>query len=101
MAPAMSACADWGAPCPRMWLLSGLRFRMGIAKGWHDQEGTGQMSGEGQGRRRPAPETAKDILGQIDTALGRIGRARAVAESAGFTHTVAALQEAERGIEST
>jgi hypothetical protein len=59
------------------------------------------MSGEGQGRRRPAPETAKDILGQLDTALGRIGRARAVAESAGFTQAVAALQEAERGVEST
>ena len=59
------------------------------------------MSEEAQGRRRPAPETAKDILGQLDTALGRIGRARAVAESAGFAHAAAALQEAERGIEST
>jgi hypothetical protein len=59
------------------------------------------MSSEGQGRRRPAPETAKDILGQLDTALGRIGRARAVAESAGFAHAAAALQEAERGIDAT
>ncbi len=54
-----------------------------------------------EGRRRPAPETAKDILGQLDTALGRIGRARAVAASAGFTHTVAALEETERGIAAT
>lgn len=56
------------------------------------------MSGE---RRRPAPETAKDILGQLDTALGRIARARGVAESAGFSATVAALAEAERGITGT
>ena len=53
------------------------------------------------GRKRPAPETAKDILGQLDTALGRIGRARAVAEAAGFTHALAALAEAERGVETT
>lgn len=59
------------------------------------------MGDEGQGRRRPAPETAKDILGQLDTALGRIGRARAVAESAGFGNAVAALREAEQGIEET
>ena len=56
------------------------------------------MSGE---RRRPAPETAKDILGQLDTALGRIGRARAVAEAAGFTAGAAALAEAERGVTAT
>ena len=54
-----------------------------------------------QGRRRPAPETAKDILGQLDTALGRIGRARAVAESAGFARAAAALAEAERGVSGT
>jgi hypothetical protein len=59
------------------------------------------MSSAGQGRRRPAPETAKDILGQLDTALGRIGRARAVAESAGFARAAAALQEAERDIDAT
>lgn len=52
-------------------------------------------------RKRPAPETAKDILGQLDTALGRIGRARSVAEAAGFTNAVAALAEAERGIDAT
>ena len=60
------------------------------------------MSGESASgaseRRRPAPETAKDILGQLDTALGRIGRARAVAESAGFARAVAALRAAEGGI---
>lgn len=54
-----------------------------------------------QVRRRPAPETAKDILGQLDTALGRIGRARAVAESAGFDHAAAALTKAEEGINAT
>ena len=60
------------------------------------------MSGAADGgRRRPAPETAKDILGQLDTALGRIGRARAAAEAAGFTNTVAALRAAEEGIEAT
>ena len=57
-------------------------------------------SGAGE-RRRSAPETAKDILGQLDTALGRIGRTRAVAESAGFAHAVAALQAAEQGINDT
>ena len=56
---------------------------------------------EPSGRKRPAPETAKDILGQLDTALGRIGRARAVAEAAGFTHSAAALAEAKRGVEAT
>ncbi len=56
------------------------------------------MSGE---RRRPAPETAKDILGQLDTALGRIGRARGVADAAGFAHAAAALATAERGITDT
>lgn len=60
------------------------------------------MSGAAdQGRRRPAPETAKDILGQLDTALGRIGKARAVAEAAGFTDTVAALRVAEGAIDTT
>ena len=54
-----------------------------------------------QGRRRPAPETAKDILGQLDTAFGRIGKARAVAEAAGFTNAVAALRVAEGEIDST
>ena len=54
-----------------------------------------------EGRRRPAPETAKDILGQLDTALGRIGRARGVAESAGFTNAAVALAGAERGIAGT
>jgi hypothetical protein len=53
------------------------------------------------GRRRPAPETAKDLLGQLDTALGRIARARAVAEAAGFAHAAATLAEAERGIDAT
>ena len=53
------------------------------------------------GRKRPAPETAKDILGQLDTALGRIGRTRAVAEAAGFARAAAALAEAERGVEAT
>ncbi len=55
----------------------------------------------GEGRRRSAPETAKDVLGQLDTALGRIGRARAAAEAAGFTHAAKALQEAESGIGGT
>jgi hypothetical protein len=60
------------------------------------------MSGEAdRGRRRPAPETAKDILGQLDTAFGRIGKARAVAEAAGFTHAVTALRAAEAEIDST
>lgn len=53
------------------------------------------------GRKRPAPETAKDILGQLDTALGRVGRARAVAEAAGFTRAAAALAEAEQAVEAT
>jgi hypothetical protein len=52
-------------------------------------------------RKRPAPETAKDLLGQLDTALSRIGRARSVAESAGFTHAAAALAEAELSIDAT
>lgn len=56
---------------------------------------------EPSGRKRPAPETAKDILGQLDTALGRIGRARSVAAAAGFMGAAAALAEAERGVEST
>jgi len=60
------------------------------------------MSGAAdQGRRRPAPETAKDILGQLDTALGRIGKARAAAEAAGFTQAAAALRAAEGGIDTT
>jgi hypothetical protein len=63
----------------------------------HERAGVA-MSGE---RRRPAPETAKDILGQLDTALGRIGRARGVAEAAGFAGATAALAEAERGITGT
>ena len=55
----------------------------------------------GQERRRSAPETAKDILGQLDTALGRIGRARSVAEAAGFSAAAAALLHAEEGITTT
>lgn len=55
----------------------------------------------GGGRRRPAPETAKDILGQLDTALERIGRARNVAATAGFTHAASALDEAARGVAAT
>jgi hypothetical protein len=55
----------------------------------------------GQERRRPAPETAKDILGQLDTALGRIGRARGVAEAAGFANAAAALRQAEEGVNAT
>lgn len=54
-----------------------------------------------EGGRRPAPERAKDILGQLDTALGRIARARGVAESAGFANAAAALADAERGITGT
>lgn len=54
-----------------------------------------------EGRRRPPPETAKDILGQLDTALGRLGRARAVAESAGFARTAEALRAAEGEVERT
>ena len=54
-----------------------------------------------QERRRSAPETAKDILGQLDTALGRIGRARGVAEAAGFSNAAAALQHAEEGVNAT
>jgi hypothetical protein len=46
------------------------------------------------GRKRPAPETAKDLLGQLDTA-------RAVAEAAGFTNAAATLAEAEQGIDAT
>ena len=57
--------------------------------------------GQAGERRRPPPETAKDILGQLDTALGRIARARGVAESAGFTHAATALQTAENGINNT
>ena len=53
------------------------------------------------GRRRPPPETAKDILGQLDTALERIGRARGVAESAGFTGAAGELAAAERGVDET
>ncbi|HET8628295.1 MAG TPA: hypothetical protein VFL91_12785 [Thermomicrobiales bacterium] len=53
------------------------------------------------GRRRPAPESAKDILGQLDTALQRIGRARAVAETAGFAAATRALADAERGVDAT
>ena len=53
------------------------------------------------GRRRPAPETAKDILGQLDTALQRIGRARGVAEAARFARAARALGEAERGVTAT
>lgn len=53
------------------------------------------------GRRRPAPETAKDILGQLDTALGRISKARAAAEAAGFTNAVVALRAAEGEIDTT
>ena len=60
-----------------------------------------ETAGQAGGRRRAAPETAKDILGQLDTALGRIGRARAVAEAAGFTHAVAALRAAEGTINDT
>ncbi len=60
------------------------------------------MTGEADhGRRRPAPETAKDILGQLDTALGRIGKARAVAEAAGFTQAAEALRVAEGAIDTT
>jgi hypothetical protein len=60
------------------------------------------MSGTADGgRRRPAPETAKDILGQLDTALGRIGKARAVAEAAGFTQAAVALRAAEGEVETT
>ncbi len=54
-----------------------------------------------EGRRRPAPETAKDILGQLDTALQRIGRARGVAEAAGFAQAARALDEAERSVTAT
>jgi hypothetical protein len=52
-------------------------------------------------RRRPAPETAKDILGQLDTALERIGRARRTAEVAGFATTARALADAEQGVQAT
>lgn len=55
----------------------------------------------GSERRRPAPETAKDILGQLDTALGRIGRARAVAEAAGLAQAAATLGAAEGLIDAT
>ena len=59
------------------------------------------MSGAAdQGRRRPAPETAKDILGQLDTALGRIGKARAAAEAAGFGQATAALRAMEGEIDT-
>lgn len=57
--------------------------------------------GQAGERRRPPPETAKDILGQLDTALGRIARARGVAEAAGFANAAAALQTAESGINDT
>ncbi len=60
----------------------------------------GSPGGTG-GRRRPPPETAKDILGQLDTALERIGRARNVAEAAGFSHAAGELAAAERGVEDT
>ena len=60
----------------------------------------GSPSGAG-GRRRPPPETAKDILGQLDTALERIGRARSVAEAAGFTEAAGELAAAERGVDDT
>ena len=63
----------------------------------HERAGV-TMGGE---RRRPAPETAKDILGQLDTALGRIGRARGMAEAAGFAQAAAALSSAERGVTDT
>ena len=60
----------------------------------------GSPDGTG-GRRRPPPETAKDILGQLDTALERIGRARNVAEAAGFSQAAGELAAAERGVEDT
>ncbi len=60
----------------------------------------GRPGGTG-GRRRPPPETAKDILGQLDTALERIGRARNVAEAAGFSQAAGELAAAERGVEDT
>jgi hypothetical protein len=60
----------------------------------------GSPGGTG-GRRRQPPETAKDILGQLDTALERIGRARNVAEAAGFSQTAGELAAAERGVEAT
>lgn len=66
-----------------------------------EPSGCGVGGSMSEGRRRPAPETAKDILGQLDTALGRIGRARGVAEAAGFSAAVKALEEAERGVEGT
>jgi hypothetical protein len=52
-------------------------------------------------RRRPAPETAKDILGQLDTALERIGRARHAAEAAGFATAAHALAAAEQDVNAT
>ena len=62
--------------------------------------GAANAGGAG-GRRRPPPETAKDILGQLDTALERIGRARGVAEAAGFTEAAGELAAAERGVDET
>ena len=58
-------------------------------------------TGDAGGRRRPPPETAKDILGQLDTALERIGRARNVAAAAGFRQTADELAAVERGIGET
>ena len=60
----------------------------------------GNPGGTG-GRRRPPPETAKDILGQLDTALERIGRARNAAEAAGFHQAAGELAAAERGVDDT
>jgi len=57
--------------------------------------------GQAGERLRPPPETAKDILGQLDTALGRIARAHGIAEAAGFTNAAAALQTAEGSINDT
>ena len=64
-------------------------------------DGRPDSPGGTEGRRRPPPETAKDILGQLDTALERIGRARNVAEAAGFSQAAGELAAAERGVEDT
>ena len=65
-----------------------------------DTGGTAGTSGA-EGRRRPPPETAKDILGQLDTALERVARARNVATAAGFRQTADQLAAVERGVGET
>ncbi len=50
-------------------------------------------------RRRAAPESAKDILGHLDSIRERLHRAQGVAGAAGFTQTAQALVAATTAID--